>query len=139
MKFKKIENGFLVRCDVGDEVVATLTKFASEHGIASGTVTGIGALKDVVLGYYDLHGREYLKKEFKGNYELLNLAGNFGKIGTEYILHCHATISDIGCKVFGGHLFEGTVAITGEFYIIPGGNEISRGPDESTGLNLIQI
>ena len=139
MKFKKTDNGFLVRCDIGEEVVSTLADFATEQGIASGSVTGIGALKHVVLGYYNVEGKEYLKKEFSGNFELLNLTGNFAKLGSDYILHCHATISDVHCEVFGGHLFKGTIAITGEFYITPGGIEVNRGPDDTSGLNLVKL
>jgi len=129
----------MVRCDIGDEIVSTLTKFAYEKGINSGTITGIGALKNPVLGYFDLPKREYLKKEFEGNYELLNLTGNFAKIDSDIILHCHAVISDADFNVFGGHLFEAEVAVTGEFYIYPGDVAVRRGHDEMTGLNLIKL
>ena len=139
MKFKKTDNGFIVRCDIGEEVISTLTGFAEEQGISSGSVTGIGVLKDVVLGYYDEQGKEYLKKLFSGNFELLNLTGNFTKLESNCFVHCHATISDVECNAFGGHLFEGTIGITGEFYITPGGVEANRGPDGTTGLNLIKL
>lgn len=139
MQFAKIQNGYLVRCDIGDEIVAVLTQFASDNGISSGTVTGIGAVKDPILGYFDFPIKEYLRKEFDGNFELLNLTGNFARLDSEIILHCHATISDVNCVVFGGHLFRGEIAVTGEFYIYPGGIEVIRGPDKNTGLNLIKI
>ncbi len=139
MQFAKIQNGFLVRCDIGEELVSALTRFAYEKDIGSGTVTGIGALKNPVLGYFDLPKREYLRKEFEGNFELLNLTGNFAVIDSDIILHCHATISDADFRVFGGHLFRGEIAVTGEFYIYPGEIAIRRGPDENTGLNLIKL
>jgi len=139
MQSVKIQNGFLVRCDIGDEIVSVLTQFAIDNDIASGTVTGIGAVKDPILGYFDLPTREYLRKEFDGNYELLNLTGNFARLDSQVILHCHATISDINCVVFGGHLFRGEIAVTGEYYIYPGGIEVNRGPDDKTGLNLIKL
>jgi len=139
MQFAKIQDGYLVRCDIGDEVVATLTKFAYEKDIGSGTVNGIGALKNPILGYFDLPKKEYFKKEFEGNFELLNLAGNFAKINSDIILHCHATISDVDFNVIGGHLFSGEIAVTGEFYIYPGDIKIRRGPDQETGLNLIKL
>lgn len=139
MQFAKIQNGFLVRCDIGDEVVSILTRFAYEKDISSGTIIGVGALKNPVLGYFDLSKKEYLKKEFEGNFELLNLTGNFAKINSDIILHCHATVSDADCNVFGGHLFKGEIAVTGEFYIYPGDIAVRRGPDETTGLNLIKL
>lgn len=139
MKSRKIADGYLVRCDIDDEVVSTLTRFAAENKISSGTVIGIGALKDVVLGYFDLAKKEYLRKEFSGIYELLSLSGNFAKLNSETILHCHAVISDADYNVTGGHLFSGVIAVTGEFYIRPGSGIIKREPDEFTGLNLIKI
>ena len=139
MQFTEIKNGFLVRCDIGDEVVATLTRFAYEKDIGSGTVTGIGALKNPTLGYFDLERGEYLKKEFKGVFELLKLSGNFARLNSDIILHCHATISDADFNVYGGHLFGAEIGVTGEFYVYPGGTVVNRGPDETTGLNLIKL
>ena len=139
MESKKIADGYLVRCDIDDEVVSALTNFAAENDISSGTVIGIGALKDIVLGYFDLAKKEYLRKEFYGIYELLTLSGNFTRLDSEIVLHCHAVISDAEYNVTGGHLFSGLIAVTGEFYIRPGDEEISREPDEFTGLNLIKI
>ena len=63
MQFAKIQNGFLVRCDIGDEVVSILTRFAYEKDISSGTIIGVGALKNPVLGYFDLSKKEYLTKQ----------------------------------------------------------------------------
>ena len=139
MKSAKISDGFIVRCDVGDEIVSTLANFGAENKIHSGTVIGIGAVKNVILGYFDVIKKEYLRKEFGGTYELLSLSGNFAKKDNDTILHCHAVVSDSHFAVYGGHLFSGIIAVTGEFYIRPGGKKISRGPDESTGLNLIKL
>ncbi len=139
MESKKIENGYIVRCDIGDEVVSALARFAAENNVESGTVIGIGAVKNVVLGYFDLSRKEYLQREFDGIYELLSLSGNFARLDSETILHCHAVISDQDFKVSGGHLFSGVIAITGEFYIRAGGTKVERGPDETTGLKLIRL
>jgi predicted DNA-binding protein with PD1-like motif len=139
MERRKIDNGYMVRCDIGDEVVSAMTAFAAENNIHSGTISGIGAVKDVVLGYFDLSKKEYIRREFDGVYELLSLNGNFARLDDDTILHCHAVISDIDFNVFGGHLFSGVIAVTGEFYIRPGSVEINRGPDKNTGLNLIRL
>ncbi len=87
-----VNDGFLIRCDIGDEIVSRLKGFAVENKIYSGTVLGIGSIKDPELGYYDIEKKIYLKKRFEGDYELLNLSGNFARFGEEVILHCHATI-----------------------------------------------
>ncbi|OGC90863.1 MAG: hypothetical protein A2W25_13100 [candidate division Zixibacteria bacterium RBG_16_53_22] len=138
MKSTRIADGFLVRCEIGDEVVSTLTRFAAAMEIHSGTIMGIGALKDPELGFYDIHNRKYIRSKFEGDYELVGLSGNFARLGDDTILHCHAAFSDTQFRVIGGHLFSADVAVTGEFYIRPGGAEIARAPDPETGLNLIK-
>lgn len=139
MESKKTGDGYIVRCDIGDEVVSTLVRFAAENNIESGTVTGIGAVKDVVLGYFDLARKEYMRKNYDGIYELLSLSGNFAKFDSEIILHCHAVISNQDFQVSGGHLFSAVIAVTGEFYIRPGHTKIERGLDNATGLKLIKL
>ena len=139
MRYTKTKSGFLIRCDIGDEIVSTITDFATENNIDSGTISGIGAVKDVVLGYFDFNNKEYLQKEFDGIFELVSLNGNFARKGDEIILHCHAVISDSEMRAYGGHLFSGIIAVTGEFYINLAGITINRAPDKETGLNLIDL
>ena len=139
MKYTKTNDGFVVRCEIGDEVVAELVRFAAEHKIHSGTVLGIGALKEPELGYYNIDTKEYVKRKFDGDWELAGLSGNFAKKGSDTILHAHAVFSNDKFQTIGGHLFSALVAVTGEFYIWTGGVEIERGPDSATGLNLMKI
>jgi predicted DNA-binding protein with PD1-like motif len=138
MKSSKISDGFVVRCEIGDEVVSSLAEFATQNNIHSGTIIGIGALKDPELGFYDIHARSYIRRRFEGDYELVGLSGNFARLGDNVILHCHAAFSDTEFRVIGGHLFSAGVAVTGEFYIRPSGVEINRAQDPATGLNLIK-
>ena len=139
MQYAKTSDGFMVRCEIGDEVIATLTKFAADHKIHSGSIIGIGALLNPELGYYDIHTRTYTRKKFDGDYELVSLTGNFARMGETTIMHCHAAFSDIEFRVIGGHLFSAEVAVTGEFYIRAGGTTIQRAPDPLTGLNLMKL
>ena len=100
---------------------------------------GIGALKEVELGYYDMTNKIYIRRKFEEEHELVSCSGNFALKEGEVILHCHAVLSDKNFNVIGGHLFTGKVAITGEFYIWPGEMQVNRGPDAATGLNLIKL
>ncbi len=139
MKSIKLNDTYLVRCDIGDEIVSTLKIFARENGIFSGTVFGIGSIKDPELGYYDIHKKEYLKRQYKGDYELLGMTGNFARFGDEAALHAHVTLSDSNFNAIGGHLFRADVAVTTEFFIRPGGLELHRALDNTTGLNLLKF
>jgi uncharacterized protein len=139
MKSTIIKDGYLIRCDIGNEIVESLKTFASENKIYSGTVVGIGSINDPELGYYDVDKKEYLKRQFDGDYELLSLVGNFARLGNEIVLHCHVSLSDANFQVRGGHLFKAYVAVTTEFYIRPGEVELHRAHDDETGLNLLKF
>ena len=139
MKSTKTSDGYIVVCSLNEEVISTLTRFAADNNIHSGTIVGIGALKELTLGYYDMGDRIYIKKEFHDEYELLGLNGNFAWKDNETILHCHAVFSNKEFGVIGGHVFSAKVGITGEFYIRTTGIEVHRGFDEATKLNLIRL
>ncbi|MEE9553041.1 MAG: PPC domain-containing DNA-binding protein [candidate division Zixibacteria bacterium] len=139
MESRKVSDGYIIRCDIGEEIVSVLTDFAEEKGIYSGTVTGIGALKTISLGYVDIPNKDYIRKEFDDMYELLNLTGNFSRFEGKVMLHCHAVFSDVNFQVYGGHLFNGVVAVTAEFYIRPGDLEINRVYDDATGIKKIEF
>jgi hypothetical protein len=56
------ENGrraFALVFDIGDEVSAGLLAFAESQGLDGSHFTAIGALQDVVLGYWDWNSKTY--------------------------------------------------------------------------------
>ena len=63
---------------IGVDVGGTFTDvvYAEREGLKLGQLTGIGALKDVELGFYHLKDKTYDRKMFKGEAELLSLDGN---------------------------------------------------------------
>ena len=121
-----------------EKLVESITRFAKENNILGGQITGLGALEDVELGYYDLHNKEYLRKTFtEMDYELISLTGNIALNNGEHFVHVHASLGGPDFNVFGGHLFEATVAVTAEIFITPLGKLPSRELVEDIGLNLI--
>jgi predicted DNA-binding protein with PD1-like motif len=139
MKWKKIEDGYLLKPDVGEEVVAAVTGLAAEVGLKSGSACGIGGVEDVVLGYYDLDARTYLKAEYPGRYEMVSLVGNISLIDGKPFVHAHAVISGPDMAALGGHLFEATVAVTAEIYVWGSATIVTRSLDESVGLNTLDL
>src|SRR5215212_6512085 len=104
MKVKRTETGFLVALDAGDEVMGSLKKLATAERIGMASFTGIGAVKDVVLGYLDLDQKQYLKREFgAGSMELVSMTGNLALLNGDPAAHCHVVVGDREMRVFGGH------------------------------------
>lgn len=118
MKSKKTGEGqFYLRVDLGEEIAQTLTAFLKKEGIRSGSIRGIGAAKDVELGFLDMETKQYLRKTISEDLEILSLSGNVSVKEGQPFLHLHGVFSDREFKVHGGHFFKGTVSCTGEFFL----------------------
>ncbi len=99
---------------------------------------GLGAMSSYVLGYYDIHKEEYLRKEYSEEVELVSCIGNIAYKGSEPITHLHAVISNREMETRGGHLFEGIISATGEFSIIDSDIRLER-LNKETGLPLLDL
>jgi predicted DNA-binding protein with PD1-like motif len=139
MKWKKIEDGYLLKPDVGEEVVGAVRDLVVEQGFQSGSVCGIGGVEAVVLGYYDLDTKTYHKKELSGRYELVSLVGNVSIIDGEPFVHAHAVVSGPDLVAMGGHLFKATVAVTAEIYLWGSATLVTRSLDKRVGLNTLDL
>ena len=139
MIWRKIEDRYLLRLDVGDGVIESVKDFVAERGIGSGVISGIGGVTGVVLGYYDLAAKEYRKRELEGIYEMLSLVGNVSFLGDEPFVHAHAVVSGADMAAMGGHLFSATVAVTAELYLWASSIRVTRSLDERVGLNTLDI
>jgi len=139
MVFRKLENGFILRLEKGEEIIATLSDFAQKEKIDGGFVYGIGTVNDLTLGYYDVDKKDYLKKAFKADFELASLTGNISLLKGSPIVHAHVVISDSNFACFAGHLFSGRIAATGEFAVHTTKNRMERASDPQTSLNLLKL
>lgn len=129
--------GYFLRLDVGEEVLTSLTKFLVENNLTGASISGIGAVKHTEIGYFDLPRREYLKKIFDEEMELISFNANFAWSQETPIIHAHATISGPDYLAYSGHLFRAQIAITGEFFVWGNNLHLARREDNRTGLKLI--
>ena len=140
MKTKRTETGFLVVLDVGDEIVNSLKTLAASERIGLASLSGIGAVRNAVLGYLDLTQKQYLKREFgPESMELLSLLGNLTVLDGEPVVHCHVVLADREMKTFGGHLFEATTSVTVEMFVRVFEGEVPRQFDPASGANLMRF
>ena len=134
-------NHHIVILERGQKLMQSLTDYCRERNINGASLTGLGAVSDVDLGYYDLPSKTYLRKVFTEEYELVSMIGNVSykddpeKTGT--FVHAHVQISDREYQCLGGHLFEATVAVTAEISLQVLPTKLIRNFDSCTGLYLI--
>lgn len=118
MKLKKVNDSTIfVRADVGEDINKVIEDVAKQYEIPSASISVIGAIEDITLGYYDPETKSYINTTFEGEYELAGCMGSISWLDGQPFVHLHAQISDKKCQVFGGHLFSSKVAVTGEIFI----------------------
>jgi predicted DNA-binding protein with PD1-like motif len=134
-------NAIAIRLHAGEEVHSALLEACAQYGVTAGYVmSGIGMLKDPLLGWYDVAGRRYHEQRFPGRHELLNLAGNVSVKAGAPMCHLHVVLSDEEYRCFGGHLFSSEVGLTLEVVLLalPGVSMV-RELEEDFGLPGLRI
>ena len=108
MEIKEIQKSvFSVRLVKEEEVIQSFTQWASDQKIGFASFQAIGALKEVELGYYDLHKKTFLKKIFKDDLELLSGLGNISWVESKTpFVHFHASLGQRDYAVIGGQSME---------------------------------
>jgi len=130
---------FAVVFDKGDEVLESLLAFAKEHRLSAADFTGLGALSDAVLGYFDWQRKDYKRIRIEEQVEVLNLTGNVALSDGEPKLHPHIVLGKSDGSAHGGHLLEGHVRPTLEVVVTESPAHLRRKSDPETGLALINL
>jgi len=131
----KIKRSYLVRLDYGKDLVDQLSSFLEKEGVQTAYVSGIGAVKNAEIGYYDQKKKEYVKRRVEEELEILSLSGNVSlKDGRPYP-HIHVVLGKDG-NVYAGHLFSAEVFACEIFLLVLDGEVAVRDFDSLTGLFL---
>ncbi|RMG40749.1 MAG: DNA-binding protein [Methanobacteriota archaeon] len=138
-RYEAIKDGFLLRIYPEYPVMATLQEFLEKEKIGAGSLTAIGALKEVELGYFYLNEKTYSRKKFEGIYELVSFIGNISIVEGKPFVHAHAVLSGPDYHPIAGHFFDGIVAVTMEVHLQPSSESITREDDTTTGLKLLKL
>jgi uncharacterized protein len=130
---------FAVVLDQGDEVLETLLAFARSEELSAAEFTGLGALSDVVLGYFDWQQKDYRRIPIAEQVEVLTLTGNVALEDGEPKLHPHIVVGKSDGSAHGGHLLEGHVRPTLEVIVTESPSHLQRRSDPETGLALLRL
>ena len=117
MQYEKDGDTYIIYLEQGESIMATLTEFCIDHQIINGQISGIGAIKEIELGSYNLKNQEYITHKLDETWELTSYQANIQLKDEEPFIHAHINISDHDLIVKGGHLFEAKVAVVGEFIL----------------------
>jgi uncharacterized protein len=130
---------YVLRIDRGEKIMENLLNFIKDHKIRSGVITGIGATSSAELGWFNPASQVYEKRSFDESCEITTMMGNIAWFENDPIAHIHMTLSKQDFSVVGGHLFEATVGVTCEIWIVASDMEIKRAVSPIGGLKLIDL
>ncbi|MBI2098705.1 MAG: DNA-binding protein [Candidatus Wildermuthbacteria bacterium] len=129
---------YVLRADVGEEVIESLAKFCRQENIDAAKFFAIGAAKELKLGWYDVDAKEYTWKEFSEKLEIVSLLGNVSWKENEIIVHAHGSFSNQQMQLVGGHVARLLVGGACEIVLEKLEGRIEKVYDEETGLYLMQ-
>jgi predicted DNA-binding protein with PD1-like motif len=139
MRYKRFGDFFILRFGMGEEIVSSLLEFCEKESIRAGTVSAIGAAKDIEIAAFDVDSKEYSKKELKGNHEIISLKGLVSFVDGKPHVHLHITLAGHDFSAKGGHLNRATASPTCEMVVRKLDGELHRKKDEETGLKLLEL
>lgn len=125
--------------ETGDEVTTGLLEFAKRKGLGGSHFTAIGALSEVVLGYFDWEKKEYLRNPIREQVEVVSLIGDVALKDGQPSVHAHIVVAKRDGSAWGGHLLEARVRPTLELILEETPRRLRKTPDPESGLALIDL
>ena len=140
MEYRKFSQGYVLRLDPGEEIVASLTRLVEQEQVQLGSVTAIGAANDVTIGIFSTQEKQYHARRYQGDYEISALVGNVTRKEGEPYLHLHITIGNpVPGEVHAGHLTSATISATLELFLQVWDGQVGREFSDQVGLNLFRF
>ena len=140
MEYRKFSQGYVLRLDPGEEIVASLTRLVEQEQVQLGSVTAIGASNDVTIGIFSTQEKQYHAQRCQGDYEISALVGNVTRKEGEPYLHLHITIGNpVTGEVHAGHLTSATISATLELFLQVWDGQVGREFSDQVGLNLFRF
>ena len=139
MDYRRFGNTYLVRMDVGEEIIEQLKSLCRSENIRLAQVDAIGAVRQAVIGVYDLEEQAYHREDLEGLMEIAGLQGSVTRMNGEVYPHLHVTLAGQDNKVHAGHVIGLIVGATCEMFVRVLDGEVSRERDEEIGINIIRF
>ena len=140
MEYRKFDQGYVLRLDPGEEIVASLTRLVEQENVQLGTVSALGAAGDVTIGIFNTREKQYYSQRYQGDYEISALVGNVTRKEGEPYLHLHITIGNpVTGEVHAGHLSSAVISATLELFLQVWDGQVGRKFSDQVGLNLFEF
>jgi hypothetical protein len=129
---------FVVVLSTGDEVMATLRRFALEQRLKASQFSAIGAFSRVVVAFFDWTAKDYRNIPINEQVEVLSLLGDVTLDDDGQKIHAHVVVGKPDATAHGGHLIEAHVRPTLEVMVTELPRHLHRKFDRTSCLTLIE-
>lgn len=141
MYLKQFEKGrtFIAKLNYQSDLLEELNKICHDENIKAGSISAIGAVSSLKLGFYDQETKQYVYTTYAYDeaMEIVSCSGNISIKDEKPFCHVHIVAADKKGKCIGGHLAAGTSVFAGEVIIQEFlGEDLIREIDEETKLTL---
>lgn len=136
MEYKRINDTYMVRFDLNEEIMQGLLTLCEKENLHLAEVNAIGAINRGTVGVYDLEKQAYRQEELEGFMEITSLSGNVTALNGKPYAHLHAVMADQNHTVHAGHVISLTVGATCEMFIRVLDGSVTRERSEELGINL---
>lgn len=141
MYIKQFEQGrtFISKLTHEADLLEELNKICQEKNIKAGSVSAIGAVSSLKLGFFNQDTKEYTLTTYAYDepLEIVSCIGNISERDGKPFCHVHVIAADKKGKCIGGHLAQGTAIYAGEVVIQEFlGEDLVRELDDVTQLHL---
>jgi predicted DNA-binding protein with PD1-like motif len=139
VQFQRFGEGYELRLEAGERLMETITRFAEQQSISFAALSGLGAVRQVRLAYFNIETLQYETHDLEEQLEALSLIGNVSLRDGRPFVHLHGSFGRRDLSVLGGHVMEGIVRPTIEMWLRPEEVGVNRAPDEESGLALLDL
>ena len=139
MQAKRMAYGWTLRLEAGEEIVSALAAWAAREGVRSGLISGIGAVGETELGFFERASRTYVRRHFRGEHEIGALNGNFSELEGKPFPHLHMILAGDDFVAYTGHCFRGVVTVTCEIQVVTDGSVVTRLARPDLGYNPLAL
>lgn len=123
------------KLNYGKDLISEIKRVCGKRNIKTGWFNAIGAMGNVIYGFYDQKTKEYRKLLYKNPCEITSCIGNISILDDKIFVHAHINFADKNGNVKGGHLYGGKI-FAAEIAFFSQKKILKRKFDEITGLKL---
>ncbi len=108
---------YAIVMEAGDEVVGCLTAFARVERLSKAEFKGLGGLREVLLGCFEIDGKPAVNVPITEPVGVASLVGNIALFNGEPTVEPHAVVRKADGSAWGGRLLEGHACPTLEILL----------------------